>query len=112
MQTAEVETYARSQALILLDDMAARLSAHRGVAATYVTSTPAGPGGARRDNRLCGTTLAESGATMCEWSNSLKGNTELLGGAAVGAMIGGRGCIEPLGGATRQAIESRWPGRA
>ena len=40
MQTVEVESYARSQALILLDDMAARLSAHRGVAATYVTSTP------------------------------------------------------------------------
>jgi Tfp pilus assembly protein PilV len=34
MQTAEVESCARSQALVLLDDMAERLSAHRGVAAT------------------------------------------------------------------------------
>src|SRR5205823_1611396 len=40
MQTVEVESYARSQALVLLDDMAARLSAHRGVAATYVTTSP------------------------------------------------------------------------
>jgi type IV pilus assembly protein PilV len=36
---------------------------------------------------------------MCEWSNALKGNTELSGSAAIGAMIGGRGCIEPLAGA-------------
>ena len=40
LQTVEVESYARSQALVLLDDMAARLSANRGAAAMYATANP------------------------------------------------------------------------
>jgi type IV pilus assembly protein PilV len=35
---------------------------------------------------------------LCEWSNALKGSTELSGSSAIGAMIGGRGCIEELVG--------------
>ena len=34
----------------------------------------------------------------CEWSNRSKGNTEILGSATIGAMIGGRGCVELLAG--------------
>jgi len=35
---------------------------------------------------------------MCEWSNALKGSTEQRNSANIGAMIGGRGCIEPIAG--------------
>jgi type IV pilus assembly protein PilV len=96
MQTTEVESYARSQALVLLEDMAARLSAHRGVAATYVTASPAGAGDTQPTD--CSGTALGAERDSCEWSNALKGNTELSGSAAIGAMIGGRGCIEQLAG--------------
>jgi type IV pilus assembly protein PilV len=114
MQTVEVESYARSQALILLDDMAARLSAHRGVAATYVTSTPtSGPVGTGDGITDCASTTAGSvGRDLCEWSIALKVNTELRGSSAVGKMIGVRGCIEAVGGASPPSyqITVTWQG--
>ena len=96
LQTVEVESYARSQALVMLDDMAARLSAHRGVAATYVDATPVGTGDTQPVD--CSATALGVERDICEWSNALKGNTERSGTAAIGAMIGGRGCIEQLAG--------------
>jgi type IV pilus assembly protein PilV len=96
MQTVEVESYARSQALILLEDMAARLSAHRGVAANYVTTSPLGSGDTQPTD--CSSTALGVARDQCEWSNALKGNAELAGGSLVGAMIGGRGCIDQLPG--------------
>ncbi|HEY2968838.1 MAG TPA: prepilin-type N-terminal cleavage/methylation domain-containing protein [Casimicrobiaceae bacterium] len=96
MQTVEVESYARSQALVLLDDMAARLSAHRSVAATYVTTSPVGTGDTQSTD--CSGTAVGVARDTCEWSNALKGNTELSGSSAIGAMIGGRGCVEQLAG--------------
>ena len=99
MQTVEVESYARSQALVLLDDMAARLSANRGVAATYVTMSPLGTGDTTQPTNCSDPALSVVARDMCEWSNALKGNTELSRSAAIGAMIGGRGCVEPLAGA-------------
>jgi type IV pilus assembly protein PilV len=78
------------------------LSANRGVAATYVTAnptaSPVGAGDAQPTD--CSSAALGVARDTCEWSNALKGNTELSGSAAVGAMIGGRGCIEPLAGAT------------
>ena len=96
LQTVEVESYARSQALILLDDMAARLSAHRGVAATYVDASPVGTGDTQPAD--CSSTALGVARDTCEWSNALKGHTELSGSSAIGTMIGGRGCIEQLAG--------------
>ena len=102
MQKAEVESYARSQALVLLDDMAARLSANRANAPAYValaaTATPAGTGDEQPAD--CATAFPAAGADrdVCEWSNALKGTTELSGARAVGAMVGGRGCIDRLAG--------------
>jgi type IV pilus assembly protein PilV len=96
IQTVEVESYARSQALVLMDDMAARLSAHRGVAATYVTASPVGTGDTQPTD--CSGTALGVERDMCEWSNALKGNGELSGSSAIGAMIGGRGCVEQLAG--------------
>ncbi len=96
MQSAEVESYARSQALVLVDDMAARLNANRTVAATYVTIDPAGTDDAQPSD--CAATALGVARDLCEWGNALKGSTELAGGTTVGTMIGGRGCIEQLVG--------------
>jgi type IV pilus assembly protein PilV len=102
LQKAEVESYARSQALVLLDDMAARLSANRGNAAAYValagTATPAGTGDAQPADCAAAFPVLGTERDVCEWGNALKGNAEQSGAIAVGAMIGGRGCIDQLAG--------------
>ena len=100
MQNAEVESYARSQALVLLDDMAARVSGNRANAAAYValaaTGTEAGTGDTQPTD--CSGVAFGADRDVCEWSNGLKGRAELDASAiAVGAMIGGRGCVDDLG---------------
>jgi type IV pilus assembly protein PilV len=93
LQLSEVEAYQRSQALMLLNDMASRISMNRINAASYVT------GVTYADDGTCPTT---SGTTMQrdvkEWCNSLLGASEKTGSTNQGAMIGGRGCIQSIGG--------------
>jgi type IV pilus assembly protein PilV len=95
----ELESYQRSQALTLLNDMASRLqSAPLASRAAYVTTgrTPAYLGvGIDVESCTALTDLAER--DLCEWSNALNGAAETLsGGANVGAMLGGRGCITEI----------------
>lgn len=104
MQQAEFESYQRTQALILLYDMADRLNAHRTAAKDCFAFTtnvaggapvvgtganpPAGcasPGSAA-DN-------AEADAAIAEWDALLEGAAETSSGTRVGALLGGRGCV-------------------
>ena len=115
MQSAEVESYARSQALILLDDMAARLNANRANGAAYANAAqPIGTKDGQAANADCSGTKTLVDRDICEWSNALKGSTEIAGGGggAVGTMIGGRGCIEQIAGANPPAyrISVAWQG--
>jgi type IV pilus assembly protein PilV len=89
---AEMESFQRAQALILLQDMVDRINANRRNSAAYVTTAPLGTGMSVAD---C---AALTGAAMdrCEWSNALLGAAETQAGAAIGAMIGARGCVEVL----------------
>ena len=83
---AEMESYQRSQALVLVQDMADRISANKWNAASYVQS----------DIGLTSATCAGTGAPLdlCEWGNTINGAAEVTaGGSKVGAMIGARGCI-------------------
>lgn len=92
LQTSEMEAYQRSQALILLNDMASRIATNRASAASYVTSTPDGVGKA-----ACADVSTRDKADSCEWYNALQGAGETLGtNNNVGAMVGGRGCVEDL----------------
>lgn len=94
LQTSEMESYQRSQALLLLNDMANRIATNRSNAVDYVT-TAASPLGA---GMTCPTTTATVVQTdLNEWCNALQGAGETTGGNNVGAMIGGRGCVEDLG---------------
>lgn len=116
-QQAENESYQRSQALILLQDMADRMNANRAAAASYVTASAVGTGNSLTD---CATppTLAES--DLCQWSAELLGAAEMSGGTCntgtgancIGAMISARGCIANLGATANGPfmIEVVWQG--
>jgi type IV pilus assembly protein PilV len=99
LQVSEMESYQRAQALILLNDMASRLSANRTEALSYVTGSD-NPLGAGMDCPTTTTTTAQN--DLHEWCLALQGAAETLEGedeedtTRVGAMIGGRGCIENL----------------
>lgn len=88
---AEMESFQRAQAILLLQDMVDRINANRFNAMAYVTSTPAGSDLGIQD---C-TPLVGAPRDLCEWSNALVGAAETnIGGSKVGAMIGARGCVQ------------------
>lgn len=89
-----LESYQRAQAVILLEDMSARLQGNPAQADAYVADA-VGTG----DAQAADCTPLASGAPrdLCEWSNALKGAAETDAGKTnVGAMIGARGCIEQV----------------
>lgn len=91
---AELESYQRSQALVLVRDMADRMSSNKSQITSYVASdlglTP----------MACDQYLASPSykLDLCEWNNQLNGASEKAdaGTRNVGAMIGARGCIVRL----------------
>jgi type IV pilus assembly protein PilV len=99
---AESESYQRSQALVLVEDMAQRIRANRSAVADYATPAATAAG--------AGTTLEACGAgvsaanDICEWGNLLRGAAETAaGGTNIGAMTDAQGCITvaaPAGGAS------------
>lgn len=106
LQISEMETYQRAQALILLNDMASRLAANRNNAVTYVTGGAVGVG---MDCTTLGTnTRQQQDATA--WCDALQGAAETLNGSNVGAMVGGRGCIEDLGDGRSFLVTVAWQG--
>ncbi|MNG03318.1 hypothetical protein D3C84_863910 [compost metagenome] len=108
LQTSEMEAYQRSQALILLNDMANRIASNRNNAVSYVTGTtsPLGAG------MTCPTTTAtRQQSDAGEWCDALQGAAETSGGSNVGAMLGGRGCVESLGGG-QYLVTVAWQGLA
>lgn len=109
LQSSEVESYQRTHALILLEDMANRVAANRNNAVDYVTGTgaPLGTG----DNEPANCAGVGQAFDACQWSNALKGAAEQSsGGNNVGAMIGARGCVEDLGTGDQFLITVVWQG--
>ena len=97
LQVSEVESYQRSQALLLLGDMANRIAVNRtaAVAGAYAVAA-ASPLGA---GMSCpGGTSTPAQRDLKEWCEALQGAGELLGSNNAGAMVGGRGCVENVGG--------------
>lgn len=97
VQSAETESYQRSQAILLVQDMANRISANRKNAASYVSANALGTADSQPPS--CAT-LTGVALDQCEWSLALKGSSELQAStsAAIGAMIGARGCVELMAG--------------
>jgi type IV pilus assembly protein PilV len=92
--------------LILLNDMASRLTTNRAKAVTYVTGAAA-PLGA---GMTCSTaTSTQQEVDAGEWCSALQGAAETSGGGNVGAMLGGRGCVEDMGGGAYR-VTVAWQG--
>jgi type IV pilus assembly protein PilV len=93
LQVSEMEAYQRAQALVLLNDMASRVATNRSAAASY-HETEIGPAS------NCATAFSGTSIQVVdqrEWCNALQGASEVAGGSKLGAVIGGRGCVEALG---------------
>jgi len=87
--TSQLESYQRSQALILVRDMENRINANRKNAADYVTASALGVGAACPAAASSVVSVDKN-----EWCNALMGAAEVQSGvSAAGAMIGARGCI-------------------
>lgn len=99
---AELESYQRAQALVLVQDIIDRMNANRSdshnLLYTSSVTYPLGGGGALTD---C-STLTGAAYDLCDWKNELNGAAEVLSGGActtasgagcIGAMLGARGCI-------------------
>jgi type IV pilus assembly protein PilV len=95
LHVTQVESYQRAQALILLQDMSNRILLNRTGAASYVTAVePIGTGMAGGACPAANATRVER--DVREWCQFLIGASETLGGASVGAMVGGRGCVNQI----------------
>lgn len=104
--TAEFEALQRSQALVLVDDMVARMNVNRARAADYVQAGPVGAGAATDCNGLSG-----AARDLCEWGNLIRGSSEQRAGAMVGSMLAARGCISrATTGSDRYVVAVAWQG--
>lgn len=115
-QQAEMESYQRVQALILLRDMVDRINANRKVASCYALTAAngapsLGTGFSGSFSCTTGTSAQNARANndMLEWSLLLQGAAELQGTAKVGALLGARGCIRNIATDTYMVIVA-WQG--
>ena len=104
-QLAELESYQRAQALILLSDIEDRINLNREAATCFNFTTDTAGGtpfiGATGTGHLGTPTCTASSAayntqvinTINAMNSLLQGSAESLGGSSVGAMVGARACI-------------------
>jgi type IV pilus assembly protein PilV len=105
-KSAQFESYQRSQALALVQDMTNRINANRLNAGDYVSAGLIGEGAAATCTSLTGAAL-----DLCEWGNLIRGSTEVRGTSNVGSMISARGCISLASGTThRYVVAVVWQG--
>ena len=119
-QRAETESYQRSQALLLMQDMVGRIRSNRNVAPCYaISSDPAnaatpfmGIGSAVTPACGLGTVQAytRSNSDLTTWQSQLIGASERLGTANAGAMTGARGCISLDPVANIYLVSVAWQG--
>jgi type IV pilus assembly protein PilV len=104
--SAELESYQRSQALVLIEDIASRINANRTNASAYVSGGLIGGGAVVDCSAMTGANL-----DLCEWGNLLRGASEVRGGSSVGSMFNARGCItKPTTSTDRYVISIAWIG--
>ena len=108
LHVTQVESYQRAQALILLQDMTNRIALNRTDALSYVTAEPIGTG---MDGGCPVANATRVERDVREWCQFLIGAAETLGGAQVGAMVGGRGCVEEIA-TDEYLITVTWQGMA
>lgn len=107
-QIAEIEAYQREQALILLEDMAARMANNKANTDSYVTVNPLGTGAT--DATDCSAGANRKDIDQCDWSKMLKGASEAKGSTKLGAMINARGCVAEVIADKEYTIAVVWQG--
>ncbi len=105
MVAMQMEAYQRAHALVLAEDMVARINSQR-IAAKGVAYAPpgetttVGTGDTFDTAEDCGDQPSVPEQDLCEWSFALKGaaTEEEVDGEArfLGAMIGARGCVQRI----------------
>lgn len=116
-QRAAMESFQRSQAQFLLQDMVSRINANRGAAECYAFSSatggPAYVGTGATAPTACttgtGTLYTRAIADIAAWHSLLQGSTVSASGSNVGAMIGARGCVTKLA-TNRYQVSVVWQG--
>lgn len=109
---AELESYQRVQAMLLMEDIVNRMSANRRNRACYalnrygLNNIGTGVDIVVGDVNSCD---AMTGDDLVAWHGMLLGRSAVMNGNNVGAMVGARGCIEQI--ADRQyRVTIAWQG--
>jgi type IV pilus assembly protein PilV len=116
-QRAQLESYQRVQALMLVQEMAARITANKGVASCYVLGSFIGTGNTSTPSAsscaLAGATASQRtqfAQDMVDWKDLLIGAAEKDAGSNnIGSVLGARGCITSPSANTYQ-ISVAWQG--
>ena len=106
---AELESYQRVQALILLEDMANRINANRAERSCYDLLGRRGFEFVGVGGGTVGTCDDRADDDLQAWDDLLRGAAVDMDGTGIGAMIGARGCIERLE-TRRYRISVAWQG--
>ena len=116
---AEVEGTQRTQALLLLQDMATRIEANRANVASYVTGntgvtgyvTTTTGGTTTTSVVVCSPTAPLADRDRCEWSLLLAGANEQVDTRNAGVLVGAIGCIYEIDAFNRiYAVSIAWQG--
>jgi type IV pilus assembly protein PilV len=111
---AEVEATQRTQAMMLLHDMASRIEANRREAADYVTGDEIRGGqslGHLRGEQNCAALATTPERDLCEWNNQLVGVADQVNAGAAGVLPRAVGCIHEIDEALRiYSITIAWQG--
>lgn len=121
---AELESYQRTQALVLLSDMVDRINANRRSAGCFAftnatsgtpyVGTTAGGGHLGTADCASGADTSEAkaivDAAVNDWNSILQGSAETKSGSSVGAMIGARGCVSFDSATSVYTVAVAWQG--
>jgi type IV pilus assembly protein PilV len=126
-QQAENDSYARAQALALLQDMVERINVNRYAKDCFAFTTnadgtpylgtvdPNAPSNNFTPACTVGSNPANAINAMTTWDNELNGSAEVsTGGASIGAIVGARGCVtvanDAVTGIATYTIMVAWQG--
>lgn len=106
LQIAQIEAYQRAQAAVLVADISERIMANRIRAGQYVTAE-IGTGSNCASLTAAG---LRAQSDIREWCDMLQGASTTLGGAQVGTLTGGRGCVETITAGFEYRVAVVWQG--
>lgn len=93
----EFDAHQRSQALSLAREMQATIRASRAEAVNYASDAVSSQTGdlyvGTTSSFDCSATATLAAESLCAWGAALAGEREIAGVAAMGAMLGARGCL-------------------